>query len=160
MGERLYYLSDFADEIMPCAATLDGWAQWLAAPDPDWSRPDAAAEGEEFDAFTLEVLAEVECVFSDGRWLARSPLPADTETVYPRWDGPDTGWSASAAKDLSGPFPSADPVDEALKESWAGVDDGETAWVACVRSGPSLRLRFDRDGGAPVLRVLCEVGRA
>ena len=50
-----YYLTDYADEIVPCDPTPDGWAKWLS--DPDLGQMKAAAIGETFAAASLEIFA-------------------------------------------------------------------------------------------------------
>ncbi|MAY63960.1 MAG: hypothetical protein CML29_17290 [Rhizobiales bacterium] len=52
-----YYLTDYSDEIVPCAATPEGWAEWLSKPAPDWRRAVAAEIGQTFDAASLEIFA-------------------------------------------------------------------------------------------------------
>lgn len=41
------YLLEFADEQLPCEATLEAWAKWLSAPDEAWGRETAAIYGKE-----------------------------------------------------------------------------------------------------------------
>lgn len=52
-----YYLTDYADELVPCDTTPEGWAGWLSKPDPDWGLLEAAKVGDTFNAASLEIFA-------------------------------------------------------------------------------------------------------
>ena len=114
------YLTDYMDEVTPCEPTLDGWAEWLAAPDPDNGfRNEPARDGETFAAIT-------KCV--TWHWCRRI---GDEIIAAPRL--PDcVSYFAVAHGDGAGWF--ADDLFFDLDAAVAGdlIRDGGEAWVAAM----------------------------
>jgi hypothetical protein len=54
-AKEIFWLTDYADEVVPCDCTLGGWAEWLSKPDEEWNRADPAADGATFRATRAEV---------------------------------------------------------------------------------------------------------
>jgi len=138
-ARTLHYLTDWTDEVMPCAPTLEGWAAWLAEPDPDWNRHAAEESGAEFAGFTLEVLADVSAEEGPDGWIWSPEPPTEATRFYPYWSEPGGGWAAELSSD-----------------SLAGVlanceDDEPPVWIACVRDGCEHRYRFEVGADGPVL---------
>ena len=138
-----YYLDHWTDEVMPCEPSLKGWAEWLDKPDPDWfDREKAAAVGDEFAGMTLEVLGDVRAEMRDGRFEAVEPIPDGTDLFFLRHYEGSEGWDAGQ---------SAQTIHDAAE----GIDGSDgPLWFACVRNGPSIRLRFDRTAEGPSLTVI------
>ncbi|MFN3584866.1 hypothetical protein [Phenylobacterium sp.] len=155
MSDLLYYLDDYTDEVMPCDPELDAWAAWLAEPDPDWNRPEAAKDGEIFAA-SLAAVADLECVWRDGAWrfdqAAEQALRNRKATFFLR-HGEGQGWW---------PDNSGDTAAEALEHAGPlhGPDEGDRAWVAGLTWEGSVQLRFARTDEGPRLYVQAQVGRA
>lgn len=87
---RSYYLEDYADEVVPCDCSLDGWATWLAKPDPDWNRHEAAENGASFKASAILWGEDIIATRSNGDW-SLSREPADDEFVAIRFSE-GLGW--------------------------------------------------------------------
>lgn len=146
MAEKTYfYIDDWNDEVLPCVPTLAGWAEWLAADITDeWGREGPVANGSEFTCGRLTDLGTITArKGEDGKWSAYDPVPQGTDTYFLRLGPGDSGWDA----DFSG-----DTLDEALTD----IDEDE-AEMACVRTDPDVRVRFDSSGDTPTLTVLGEV---
>jgi hypothetical protein len=141
-----YYLDHWTDEVIPCAPTLEAWAAWLDKPDPDWfDRELAAAPGDEYDGMTLEVLGDVRAEWQDGEFVAVEPVPDGTSLFFMRHSEGGSGWDA----EQSG---------ETIKDAADGLEEGDgPLWFACVREGPSIRLRFDRTPEGPTLTVIATI---
>lgn len=139
MGDRLFYVVHYADEVIPCDPNLEAWAAWLTDPvDPDWPRGDHAA-GELFEVSTLDVLDEIEAVFADGAWTLRREPPAEADGFVCRQGR--TGWDVETWSDQ--PLGYLNGEDGLL-----GVSDGDSDQVVCTRDGPTLicELRIDPPG--------------
>ena len=81
-GQRLYWLDDFADELMPCDGTLEGWAEWIVTADhcDGWHRTCAAQDGEVFMAHAATRTNHT--VTIAGGVMSFTPdLPADWEAL-------------------------------------------------------------------------------
>jgi len=89
--ERAYYLSQYADEVLPCDPTLDGWAAWLSQPDPAWGRDMAAVEGDHFDASVMRFAPDIIATKTADGWVL-SRAPTDVDFLAVRF-GPGLGWS-------------------------------------------------------------------
>ena len=96
MTQTNYYLDDYTDEMIPCAATLEGWAEWLAKPDPDdFTLKAPAADGTHFSGFTIEVLGDIRVEHLDGEWQAVEP--ERRSTIGAAMKAPKAGmWSSPA----------------------------------------------------------------
>lgn len=128
MGEitRYYYVDEYTDEIVPCDCTLQGWADWLSKPDPDWNRPEKAEDGEEFMCSTMDVYPDL-VVVDDGDGPTFDPPPADATMFFMRY-GRGMGWSAESQ---------GDTVEQCLE--W---DEDRPAYIAPTKNGPRLRVRY------------------
>lgn len=133
-AQTLYYIDEFADEVVPCDCTLGGWAEWLSAPDEDWNRDAAAEDGETFKASTIEVLGDVRVEFTKGVWTAVEPIPEGTEMFWLRHHQGGTGWNADFAAETI--TDATDCLDE---------DDGPV-WFACTKDGSNVLLTYRADG--------------
>lgn len=141
--ELLYYLEDFSDEILPCAPTLAAWAQWLSAPDPEWSRDEPAKPGDVFGASVMLELPDVVVRQVDGEWSVENVPEADFYAI--RW-GPGLGWGVD---DIA-----ADRED--LRRMI--IEDGHVGvvHVAVGVNKPSVRLRYDESEAGPRLEIMAE----
>jgi hypothetical protein len=161
MAKILYYLDDFTDETMPCAATLEGWAVWLSTADPDWGLPEAGTEGQVFDGFTLIQLADLDCVFEDGSWR-HDPPPPEADQFF-LLHGPGLGWEAvthsgTVAECLENagefvPFENQRPNAVGIGGHLV-PQEGQRELVACVRDGESIKVRYRRTAEGPVCEVV------
>lgn len=148
------YLSDWSDEVMPCKPTLQGWADWLAAPDADWGRPEAAKDGDSFGAHTLLVLANAPYRVTDAG-VELPELPAEATEAFVRFDGPESGWNVDDSTYRGANHPD---TPEGFRHDVIGLiaglhmppyGEGDTGYVALVTSGPGLRIRFNLTADGP-----------
>lgn len=142
MAETYYYLTDYSDEINPCEPTLEGWANWLAAGDPDWGPGlEPAKDGDTFDCATLTIFAwQKYLTNSEGDWTPQGPVPehdfaaivADDQAIG--WGPDEILWQSN--------------VEEGLAEysQLTSEDEGE-AWVCFGRENKTpLVATFHADG--------------
>ena len=87
------YLDDFADEIMPVSdCSAQGWANWLAGPDAEWGRDEAAKDGDQFPASVMLMGPDIIATRSPDGWLfSREPEAAPTLLACRFAEG--LGWS-------------------------------------------------------------------
>lgn len=141
MNLRLYYIEQWTDEVMPCQPTLEGWAAWLAVPDPDYERLEPAADGETFTASVIEVLGDVRVELKDGRWEAVENIPDGTDCFFLRHYEGGEGWDAEFSSDT-------------LANATDGLDeDSSPCWFACTRSAPEVQLTFSYAEDGPRITV-------
>ncbi|MDP3869140.1 hypothetical protein [Phenylobacterium sp.] len=142
--ERLIYLEDFTDEVMPCAPTLEAWAAWLAKPDPEYTRDAAAEDGETFKAYVDYVLGDVRVDRDgDGALTFTPPPPTGAEIFAKRHHEGGEGWDAEYMAET--PEDALDCLDA----------DDFPVWLACIKNGEQgLLVRFHADG--PRCEVLFE----
>jgi len=133
MPETLIYLERFTDEVMPCRPTLEEWAAWLAEPDPAWGRDAPAKDGEEFDAYSLLVLGDVRIDLVDGEWQAVEPVPEGTDSYFLRHHEGSGGWNAEFSANT-------------IQDTMDCFDEPGPQWLACVRDGDGLKVRFEAAG--------------
>jgi len=89
--ERLYYLEDYSDECLPCDASLDAWAAWLAKPDPDWNRSEPAKDDAQFRASVTRFEQDIVATRGPDGWsFSRNPAGIDFLAVR---FGEDLGWA-------------------------------------------------------------------
>ncbi|MEM1149210.1 MAG: hypothetical protein AAGI03_01435 [Pseudomonadota bacterium] len=93
MTEISIYITAYTDETMPCEASLEGWAEWLSKPDPDWRRPEPAKDGEVFKATVTDIVEVVASIDEAGNLHCTPDLPADYDYLVPRY-GSGQGWDA------------------------------------------------------------------
>lgn len=130
-----YYLDEFTDEVIPCAPTLEAWAEWLSKPDPNWSdRLAATADGATFKVSTLEVLGDIRVEHNGEAWAAVTPIPAGTEAFFLRHFEGSPGWDAEFSSNTI-----ADATDCLLP------GDGPL-FFACVKDGPNYIATFRAEG--------------
>lgn len=132
--ETLTYLTAYADETMPCLPRLEAWAAWLAKPDPEWNRPEAAEDGAEFEGWQADVLGDVRAEWTPGGWKLTPAPPEGSAYFYCRWHEGAEGWDV----ENSGQTPEA-----ALE--FMEADDG-AIWLACTSADRRVRVRFHVDG--------------
>lgn len=140
-AERLIYLSEFSDEVMPCAPRLDAWAEWLNAPvDATWVNGPARqiADGEVFEASTLDIHAEpLVATYQGGSPAWLHPEPPEGADFFAEatggghWDGETINDSLASALDCAAEMLDPAPGDEV--EFVVGRD-----------AGP-VRVRFTRN---------------
>ena len=143
MGDRtLWYIEQYTDETMPCAPTLEAWAQWLAAPDKDWGRDTPASEGDTFKAYTFlrhdDVVAQLT---PDGLVLTPEPHPGADFFAVAFAGG---GWDAEASGDT--PIDALGGDDAAEYHGDAPVD-----LAVCTQTPGYRRLRFTIGDDGPTL---------
>lgn len=127
-GSILYYVAQWSDEIMPCAPTLEGWAEWLSKPDEQWNRSEPAVDGERFETSVMQMGADVIATRNEDGWKFSDEPKADFFAI--RW-GPGLRWDADS---ISGDL-------ESLQES---LDDGDDqpVYIAVGFNKPSVTLVF------------------
>lgn len=142
MAEKLFYIDDYADEIMPCDGTLEAWAAWLAKADRQWGRASAAADGSVFVASVVRFEADIVARRgADGWSLDRDP--GDASLVAVRY-GAGLGWSAEQIL-----YPNnGEPMREALLTWFAENEDDcdELEYVAVGFDEPKVSLTFHAAG--------------
>jgi hypothetical protein len=143
--ERAYYLTKFADEILPCDPTLEAWADWLSRPDEEWGCETAAKDGDTFEASVIRFEPDIIATRDGDQWsLSRSV--GDSDFLAVRF-GEGFGWSSDN-------IVYGDDMDAALIE-WltdAGDTCDEVEYVAVGVTEPRVRLRYVA-GECPVLHV-------
>lgn len=155
--ETLYYLNRYTDEVMPCAANLEAWAEWLSKPDPDWNRPAAAEDGETFEASVAQV-EEVACTRTHDGWRIPAAFAAIGKEAEP-WKNGKTFYLRHGSGGGWWPDNSGGSAAEAL----AYADDGPAGavvYLALMTWTGQVELRYDAAPDGPVLRVLSQVGSA
>lgn len=144
-GQRLYWLDEFDDESLPCDCTLEGWAEWIAAADPDdgWYRTRPAQDGEVFTAHAATRTNHT--VTIAGGVMSFTPeLPADWEALaLCFYEG--SGWDAeNFAEDMQ----TFREIVEDVAET-----DPDSAPVAALSQGSRQTLVFRRNGAKCWLEV-------
>lgn len=133
--ETLWYLADYADEIMPCAPSLEAWAQWLSEPDPTWNRHQGAEPGEVFLAVRMVRHANSTARLVEGDVVLDPPAP-QSANFFAEVEG--GGWDPDSCVNQASHL-------EGL------LEDGETVVAVCTEDPATYRLRFDIDGDGPFL---------
>lgn len=95
MSETLYYVEDFSDEVIPCAATLEAWAEWLSKPDSEWGRDEPATDGESFRVNVMRLEDDIIATRTADGWSFSREVPPDAHIIAVRY-GPGLGWSPDA----------------------------------------------------------------
>lgn len=108
--ETYWYLSDYCDEVMPCAPTPEAWAKWLSEGDGQFGHDTPAEDGATFDAYAMDVRAHEMRRGDDGLWkLPPDIKPGFTMMAICQWGD---GWDAEdVVEDESG-------LIEALSTEW------------------------------------------
>lgn len=142
---RHFYVEDYADEIMPCAPTLEGWAHWLSIPDHGWPHP-IPAEGEVFKLFTLDQLGVITATLEGKTWRFSAPVPEGATTFYCR--AGYRGWDVESCSETPLGY-----LDDGVANRW--YESGAVEELVCVKDGPSLVAIYHAD--PPRLVVVGEV---
>ncbi len=138
-GERLYYIDQFSDEVLPCAPTLEAWADWLSKPSEEWNRPAAANDGDRFAVSVLRMGDDVELRVADDGKIELSHRPEGASFFAIRY-GPGMGWDPDTI------MGDASMVDDWLADEFnaAVVDDGDL--VAVGYDEPDIMVVYHADG--------------
>lgn len=145
----LHYLADFTDEVMPCAPTLEGWAEWLADPEEGWGEGPTATPGQIFDGYTMTRHPNVSARW-DGEALILTPEPppgADFFALARSGGGWDVEYSGNTPAEAL--LVDGEPADLLAA---VGADDVELA--CCTGSRETVHYQFDIIDGAPRLTVV------
>jgi hypothetical protein len=134
MSGTLWYVTDYCDETMPCAPTLEGWAEWLSKPDLDWSRPEPAAHGDTFQATTMERHDDVVAEWTGEAWTITPEPPPGADFFAVTTGG--GGWDA----DMSGETP-LDALGDEEARQYHG--DGPVDLACCTQIETDFLLRFE-----------------
>lgn len=126
MTQILYYLDAYTDEVIPCAPTLETWADWLSKPAEDWScRVEATEDGATFKVSTLELLGDIRVEHDGQEWVAVTPIPQGANGFYRRHFEGSTGWDADYSSDN-------------LKDATDCIElDEGPLFYACTQDGPN-----------------------
>jgi len=140
---RAYYIEEFADEIIPCNPTLEGWAEWLSKAAPEWGRDEPAKDESRHRAAVLRFDSDIIATCTGGEWtFSREPQATDFMAV--RW-GPELGWDADDILDGT-----VDALKQHLSSiaSWAD----QPLHIAIGHSEPAVMLVYH----ASPLRMIVE----
>lgn len=138
--ERSYYLSDFADEMLPCEPTLVSWAQWLSKGDSGWwNHTEPATDGQQFRASVMSWEPDIIATRKQGGWtFSRDPDGADFLAVrYGEglgWSPDNIVWGEDMAKALRDWF--ADYDDVCWSEEFIAVGKNEPSVLLTYRADP------------------------
>lgn len=140
--DTYYYVDDYTDEVLPCDARLDAWAEWLSKPDDDWNHQ-VPADGEVFAVSTLVILANIEVV-STADGIVVPLLPVGTSQVFARYDDENSGWDPDASTAFTLKLSEEGKADEIRKlvTGYQLADIGDSVWIACVADGPNYMATF------------------
>ncbi|MDZ7893858.1 MAG: hypothetical protein U5M50_02180 [Sphingobium sp.] len=147
MADRSFYIDAFSDEVMPCDATLTGWAGWLSKPARDWGRRRAARDGETFTASAIAWEEDIVATRTNGRW-SFSRDPQDGQFLAIRF-GRGLGYSSEHIVQ-----PDGEPTSDGWRdlETLKGalirmlvsddIDCEDIEYIACGRSEDGWRITF------------------
>jgi hypothetical protein len=147
-------LAEFTEETVPCTPEREHWAKWLAAlPNEDWDyvRPEGVADGEVFEAFTMQVVAELRY-----RWDGQRLSPEGAHVAFPDEMAPD--WFAvrdGQTWDAERSHPDLKELLEIEAENYLGgwSDEADELVIAAIHTGPSFSVAFTR-APAPALTTV------
>lgn len=137
MRDLAYYIEQWTDETMPCDASLQGWANWLAGPDEDWGRPEPEVSGAMFkaDKTTLTHLT----ILPNGAGRYGPPIECPPHDFCAIWQG--SGW------DVEDVHESLDGLIEAANDpEWGHEGDLD---VVFGKSVGDVMVRFERTDEGP-----------
>jgi len=140
MSKVTVYIVDYADETTP-ASTLDGWAMWLYANDPDDGPGETIADGRSFRVAICDVEYH-QAFLRNGELDLPETFSFSHETIAVAY-GDGLGWSGD---DFI--------VDAAeLQSHIEGLDDGDDIWLATMDSRPGdFTATYTFVDGEPVLQ--------
>jgi hypothetical protein len=140
-----YYLLDYCEEVMPCAPTLEAWAEWLSEPDEDWHRQTPAEDGDAFACAAFDVTYH-KATLDGSSWSFSPPLPEAYGSAVPSY-GEDSGWNADLmCGDLSDLLATLDDA-ESVEEWVAVLIDHSHPYTVTFRTDP-VRCELASAGGA------------
>lgn len=143
--ERCYYLHDFSDEVMPCSPSVEGWAEWLSMPDPEWQREVPAADGSTFKSTVLRFERDIIATLTADGWTFDREIGQPSLVAVRFAEG--LGWdSDSILYADDGDFESA--VRAFLEENATDATIGQTEHVAVGFDEPDVLLTY-RAGPPP-----------
>lgn len=137
-GRVYYWVDQYTDETAPCGSTLEEWAKWLAADDPDWGHK-AAKPG---DRFAVSVAQRIDAVATwvanddGGEWtLDPNDVPYDwCAAAY----GPGMGWDNES-------------IGGTIGEALTDYDTDEPVDMALMRDMDSITVELCLTDGVPSL---------
>lgn len=148
--DTYYYVDDYVDEVLPCDARLDAWAEWLSKPDEDWPH-DIARDGEVFAVTTMLVIANLTVRRINGE-IDLPDIPDGGEFAYLRHGDASTGWDADlCAAWTKGNASEARAEVLNLISGWLTSDE-EDLCLAITADGPRYMATF-RAGPPPSLTL-------
>jgi hypothetical protein len=153
--ERLIYLERWSDEVMPCAPTLQAWADWLGkgprASGADWTEgpEELIADGATFEASTLDVGDDLQARFEGGAWRHDAPPPG--ANFFAQRYGAH-GWDVETASDDLACC--LNPFAEVLDATDEPAAEGDELTIAVGRNGPAVIVQFQRTPEGPRCIVL------
>lgn len=136
----LYYLTDYTDEVMPCAPNLPAWAEWLSKPDESWPH-EIPKVGQLFEADREILLGDVRAERTVDGWMIVGAEQPQATHYFLRWNEGGSGWDIEH---------SGDTIAAALSE----IDDDEEGplFLAATRPGGGTQVRYELDlAGLPRL---------
>lgn len=148
-GERMFYISEHSDEMLPCVPTLEGWAEWLSKPDEQWQH-EIPADGENFEAYAILFHDDIIARKVDGDWTF-SAIPGDEAFVAVRF-AKGLGWQAD---NIIGCW-DGETMEQALRtwfaendadretEEYIAFGTNESGWRLTYRAGPPPSLDAER----------------
>lgn len=149
MGTMLYYVDDFTDEMIPCAPTLEAWAEWIGSPTDDEGQPRVKPLAEDGERFTCTVAERFDAVASwfpdddGGEWRIEPDIAHDWAAIT---FGAGLGWDADSLSDGA----------QSLLADVPHVDRDQDVDLALMCDHPAILVEFRRgEDGTPSL-VLVE----
>lgn len=138
-GSILYYVERWSDEVMPCAPTLEAWANWLSAPASDWNRDAAAVDGDRFETAVMKMGEDVVATRGDEGWEFSHSPEADFFAV--RW-GAGCNWDADS---ISGDLKSLTEIldDNDDDKQFIAVGHNQPSVALVYRAGPPARCEVE-----------------
>lgn len=146
-GDVAYYIDEHADEIMPCDATLEGWAEWLSKPDPTWPH-DIPKDGDKFAASALRFAEDIVATrHAGGEWIFSRDLTDEPSLLAVRF-GMGLGWDPDniiypCTLDALREF-FADPINSADDEEYIAVAYDEQPMTLIYKAHPPRLIVKDR----------------
>lgn len=151
MGEVLYYIDEYLDEVPVHGPSLADAAAFLHTGKGTWDTQfDAplAQPGDIILLYTLTLLEDRTARRIDGAWVFDPPVPADCDFAAVRW-GPHAGWDADTIFDPNG---------ESAHDTLSCLADGEDDQIEDIAIGRngSARARYDVIDDKPVLVLIAD----
>lgn len=119
------YLNQYADEVLPCEATLEGWAAWLARGGDDGWKAEKPTDGQVFEASTLLIFDYRKFILVNGVWIHGGIIPDHDFAAIVE----DKGVEAWFVEDILSGQSIADDLAEYFS-SGLGHGDPDEVWIA------------------------------